>query len=161
MHRDFYQGNRNRFYQSMEPGSMAVFFSGEEVRKTNDEFYPFFSDRNFVYLTGISCKEAALLALKDQDGGAREILYLLPPDPMTERWTGTRIKPDQAQEISGIEEIRYIDTFYQDFAGFASAGNYGKVYLDLYKEEVSDRARPGHSLSKHIREQIPYLEIGN
>lgn len=161
MHRDFYQGNRNRFYQSMEPGSMAVFFSGEEVRKTNDEFYPFFSDRNFVYLTGISCKEAALLALKDQDGGAREILYILPPDPMTERWTGTRIKPDQAQEISGIEEIRYIDTFYQDFAGFASAGNYGKVYLDLYKEEVSDRDRPGHSLSKRIREQFPYLEIGN
>ena len=52
-------------------GSLLAVFSGTEVIKTNDEYYPFFADRNFVYLTGLTCKEAVLLASKDADGSVK------------------------------------------------------------------------------------------
>ena len=58
-------GNRQKLYSAMLPSSVLLIFSGNEVRKTNDEYYPFFADRNFVYLTGLDCKEAALLAVKN------------------------------------------------------------------------------------------------
>ena len=44
MDKRFYQGNRERFYQQMKEQSLLVMFSGMEVRKTNDEYYPFYMD---------------------------------------------------------------------------------------------------------------------
>lgn len=41
----------------LKEGSLALFFSGSPIRKTSDEDYLFFADRNFVYLTGIEQKE--------------------------------------------------------------------------------------------------------
>ena len=62
MEATFHAGNRQLLYSRMKPSSMLLMFSGDPVRKTNDEYYPFFADRNFVYLTGLECKEAVLLA---------------------------------------------------------------------------------------------------
>ena len=80
MDKSFYIGNRNSLYSMLPGGSLLAVFSGTEVIKTNDEYYPFFADRNFVYLTGLTCKEAVLLASKDADGSVDERLYILPPD---------------------------------------------------------------------------------
>ena len=62
MNTAYYQGNRERLYAMMPPGSLLMLFSGEEVRKTNDEYYPFFADRSFVYFTGLKCSGAAVSA---------------------------------------------------------------------------------------------------
>ena len=41
MNKDFYKGNRERLYAQLQENSLLVLFAGVEVRKTNDEFYPF------------------------------------------------------------------------------------------------------------------------
>ena len=61
MKASYYQGNRERLYAMLKPGSLLMLFSGEEIRKTNDEYYRFFAERNFVYFTGLKCKQAVLL----------------------------------------------------------------------------------------------------
>ena len=85
MERSFHEGNRQRLYGALTPGSLLAVFSGEEIRKTNDEYYPFFADRSFVYLTGLEGKEFVLLAGKDGEGTAWERLYILPPTPSAGR----------------------------------------------------------------------------
>ena len=50
MKAEFHKGNRERLYAKLPEGSLLVMFSGEEITKTNDEYYPFFADRSFVYL---------------------------------------------------------------------------------------------------------------
>lgn len=65
MEQTYYMGNRNRFCEVMESESVAVIFAGKEIRKTNDEYYPFFTDRNFLYLTGLDSKEFILMMRKD------------------------------------------------------------------------------------------------
>ena len=72
MKAEFHKGNRERLYAKLPEGSLLVMFSGEEITKTNDEYYPFFADRSFVYLTGLECKEAVLLAAKDAEGSVEE-----------------------------------------------------------------------------------------
>lgn len=161
MKAEFHKGNRKRLYEKLQDGSMAVIFSGNEVRKTNDEFYPFFADRNFVYLTGLECKKAVLLAAKDAQGSITEKLYILAPDPMAERWTGVRVKPQEAADLSGVEEIQYVDHFDREFKKFAESGNYGYLYLDLFRESVEDRDKASHLFLRYVKEYYPFLQIAN
>lgn len=140
---------------------MLAVFSGEELRKTNDEYYPFFAERNFVYLTGLECKNAVLFAVKDAEGAVSERIYLLPPDPMAERWTGARVKPQEASEISGVGDIRSCAEFRSDFDGLAPIGNYGYLYLDLYRCSNDDPDRPAHKFLRYVQQNMPYLRIGN
>ena len=91
MDKSFYIGNRQRFAASMRSGSVAVLFAGQEIRRTNDEYYPFFAQRNFVYLTGIQQKSSVLVICKDGGGTVSERLYILPGDALAERWTGRRL----------------------------------------------------------------------
>lgn len=161
MEKEFYRGNRRRLYRGMKENSLLVMFSGMEVRKTADEFYPFYTSRNFLYLTGLDGKELVFLAKKDGEGQVEEKIYILPPDLLKERWTGARIKPDRAADLSGIGDVGYVGEFAGEFHRLASSGRYQRVYLDLYKEDPSDREEPAHLLLGQIRENYPYLEIGN
>ncbi len=157
MKKEYFAGNRKRMYEQMKEHSLLVLFSGLEFRKTQDEYYPFYTERNFLYLVGIDAKQAVLLARKDGEGDVKECLYILPPDLLKERWTGERIKDRQAAEISGINEIAYTDTFEKDFRTFAASGNYHYLYLDLYKEEASDQDRASHFFWKRESTEYPYL----
>ena len=101
MDKSFHQGNRQKFYDSLENGTIALFFSGHAFRKTADEFFPFYANRNFVYLTGIEKENFVLMAEKQNDQ-VHELLFILPPDAHAERWTGRRMKADEVLERSCI-----------------------------------------------------------
>lgn len=161
MNVEFHIRKRTQLYKELEIGSMLVMFSGEEVRKTNDEYYPFFAERNFVYLTGLECKEAILFAMKDSDDSVTERLYILPPDHMVERWTGRRVTSQEASDISGVKDIFYTNQFALDFHKMAFSGNYGSIYLDLFKVELADRNRPSAQLLETVQTNYPFLTVGN
>ena len=101
----------------------------------------FFADRNFVYLTGLkTSRQAVLLAVKEAeaDGSVHEQVYILPFDAYAERWTGARVKPQEAQEISGISDIRFVDAFERDFKALAVSGRYEKLYLEMSVLSMTD-----------------------
>ena len=160
MHSDYYAFNRRRFYEHMEESSVLILFSGVEIRRSSDECYPFSPDRNFVYLTGLSCKESVFLALKD-GGAVSERLYLLPPDPMAERWTGRRITPAEAESASGVKDIRFVETFESDVQNILSSGNYGTVYLDCRKHAPQDISRLSHGFADRLAEQYPNMKTAD
>lgn len=161
MNNEYYKNNRTRLYDQMKEHSLLVLFSGTELRKTNDEYYPFYAERNFVYLTGLESKQAVLLAWKDGAGSVGERLYILPPDAMAERWTGERIKGDEAMAVSGIGAVAYTDSFEQDFHRMAACGNYAHVYLDLYKAEPADQDRASHFFFARVSKEYPHLRTEN
>jgi len=161
MDKQFHINNRKRLLERLKPHSIAAVFSGNEIRKTNDEYFPFFADRNFVYLTGLEGKNFILLMMKDGEEAFRERLYILPPDPMAERWTGRRIKPVEAEALSGISDVRYVDAFEADFHRLASAGLYENVNLDLFRVSPDDIDRPAHKLLRLVQREYPYLKIDN
>lgn len=166
MEQTFHVNNRQRLYEQMQASSILLIFSGNEVRKTNDEHYPFFADRNFVYLTGLSCKEAVLLAAKDDNGAVNERLYLLPPDAHAERWTGSRVKPEEARLIAGMEDVRTTDRFDADIHALLAGGHYSlrvghyaHLYLDLYRCDPIDRDRPAHAFLRRAQAEYPFLKV--
>ncbi len=161
MTKNFYQDNRRRLYGQMKENSLLVLFSGTEVRKTNDEFYPFYTNRSFLYLTGLDGKELVLLARKDGQGQVTEKVFLLPPDLLAERWTGLRIKSDEAAELSGVEQIGFVADFEAELHRLAASGSYEHLYLDLYRAAPSDRDAPSHRLLRRAASDYPFLKIEN
>ena len=161
MRSEYYAGNRRRLYERLSEGDLLVLFSGEEIWKTGDEMFPFFADRNFVYLTGLTCRSAVLLAGRDSCGVKWERLYLLPPDAKAERWTGARVKPQEAEAISGVKDIRSLPELDRDLNALAVGGNYGRLVLDLYRFSPAQADRPAHRLARKAQNDYPYLRIGN
>ena len=165
MQASFHTANRQAFYDQMKPASLLLVFSGEEVRKTNDEFYPFFADRNFVYLTGLDCKEAVLAAVKDDNGTVHETLYLLPPDPYAERWTGRRVKPQEATDLSGIHDIRTgawapeMHSLLTGLRRIPACSSLKHLYLDQFRQSPSDRDRPAQKFLAVVQKEYPFLRI--
>ena len=168
MDKSFHTGNRERLYAAMKPASLLVMFSGEDIRKTNDEYWPFFTDRSFYYLTGLDSHDFALLAAKDASGTVSERIYILPPDLMAERWTGRRIKPAEAEALSGVRDVRFVDQFEADLHALCAGGHYsagtsefGHIYLDLFRVSPKDIDRPAHKLLRRIQADYPFLQVEN
>ena len=158
MDKSFHQGNRQKFYDSLENGTIALFFSGHAFRKTADEFFPFYANRNFVYLTGIEKENFVLMAEKQNDQ-VHELLFILPPDAHAERWTGRRMKADEVLERSCIAETRYIDTFPAYLHMQLRTNRFDTVALDLYRCEETDEDTESFIWADRIRKDKPSINI--
>lgn len=156
MKKEFHIGNRQAFVNRIEDNSLAVFFSGDVLRKTADELYPFFTDRNFYYLTGLDSRDFVLVLAKS-NGTFSETIYILPPDLMIERWTGERIKADAAAEMSGITNIKYRSTFEDDIHRLLQSGNYKNLYLDYDKATPDEPDGNVFRFSKKVAADYPYV----
>ena len=160
MKKEFHAGNRSRLYRSMKPHSLLVLFAGKEKRKTNDEYYPFYTDRSFLYLTGLDSKEFILLAMKEEEAVTEEI-YILPADFLAERWTGTRLKEAEVAELGGFESIFPLSAFEGRFQRLAAGGSFENLYLDFHKASPQDEDTQAFVFSRLVREHYPYLRQGS
>lgn len=168
MESSFYVENRRALLARMEH-SLAVVFSGEAPRKTNDEYYPFFTNRNFIYLTGIDQCDATLLLAATGNGGTNgpngadtagsETLFIPPSDLIAERWTGTRVKGAEASAISGVKDIQFTNAFSIALDRALLSGEYSAIYLPLYKHAAGESDGPEYRLVRYLSERFPHIVI--
>ena len=87
MDRGFHEENRKELYRSLEEGTLFVCFAGRVLPQSADAEYPFFANRNFVYLTGLDGAEVHdfIFLAKKTGTGVEETIFALPPDPMAAR----------------------------------------------------------------------------
>lgn len=160
MEPQFYKGNRDAFMEKLEPGSLALFFSGSPVRKTADEDYGYFANRNFVYLTGMEQKDTVLMMEKDASG-YRETLFILPPNLIEERWTGSRMKPEEIEAVSMISSFAYKETFEEELKKVLTSGRIKKVYLDIDRMEGQVVVSAADSMEAFLKQEYPSMPIEN
>lgn len=159
MENKFYIENRKALGDSLEEGSLALFFGGKSIRKSADAFYPFYANRSFVYLTGL--EKADFILLIEKSGGVKETIFILPKDLMLERWNGRRLSPREVTAISGIENIKYTDEFTAYFHSAAMSGRFDKIGLDLYKCDKGDINAAAHDFTGELNVSYPFLKIIN
>lgn len=160
MEKSFHINNRKALYNSIKEPSLIIMFSGHAPRKTADEYYPFFANRNFVYMTGIESTNFILMAEVGEDY-AHETMFILPKDPLAERWTGRRLTSDEVKEKSGVENIEYIKDFEIKFAKAISSCKYSSLYLDFDKFTKNEPDSEAYELSKEISKLYPYINLRN
>jgi Xaa-Pro aminopeptidase len=156
MDRTFHQENRAELYRKLPSHTALVLFSGKPIRKTGDEDYLFFADRSFVYYTGIEQQESVLLAVKGEET-TQETLFMLPPDPMAERWTGIRLKPQEATDRSGVHRVEPVEGFLPTLRKLLTQG-IDTLYLDFDKlSEEEQPVRQAYFLADYLRKEFPYV----
>lgn len=160
MDKTFYINNRQRIAAHTAAGDIMLFFSGESVRKTADENYPFFTNRNFLYLTGVKQEQSALL-LHNQDSVIQERLFALKPDQAAEIWTGRRFTFDELSAMSGIavvEDISRLDRVINQLLASQPAGALWLCFDAHSSERSFDLER---EFASRIRERYPHVAIKN
>lgn len=159
----FHLENRGELYQSLRENSLFVCFAGRNIPQSADAEYAYFANRNFVYLTGLNGAEVHdfVFLAKKQGDAVEETLFVLPPDPMAERWTGRRLKPDTIRERSGVQDIQPVEKFPAAFHAAASTGKYAAVALDLWKKNAQDPDTEAYRFAHLLQADYPYLRVDN
>lgn len=160
MNKEFYRENRETLYQSVEKNSLVILFGGHAPKRSNDENYEFYANRNFLYLTNAE-QENTVLMTAVYENDVEEYLYILPPDDMAERWTGRRLKPAEIEELSGITNTRYVDAFMDSLWTYLRVKGITKVYLDFDKLDAKEPDTESYRLAKYVQKEFPFVQIKN
>lgn len=103
--------NRQRFISKMKPHSIAVFNSNDELPSNGDATYSFKQNSDLYWLTGIIQEDTMLVLYPDNpDPKYREVLVLVRPNELKEKWDGHRLRRSEAEAISGISTIVWLDS---------------------------------------------------
>jgi Xaa-Pro aminopeptidase len=103
--------NRKRFVKEMKNKSIAIFNSNDEVPSNGDALYKFQQNTNLYWLCGIEQEDTMVILYPDNpDEKYREVLVLVRPVELKEKWDGRRLRAEEAKEISGIKTVIWLDS---------------------------------------------------
>ncbi len=103
--------NRRRFVEKMEKNSIAIFNSNDELPTNGDQLHRFTQNSDLYWLTGVEQEDTMLILFPDNpDVKNREVLILLRPNELKEKWNGHLLRAHEGTAISGIKTIIWLDT---------------------------------------------------
>jgi Xaa-Pro aminopeptidase len=106
-----FKQNRQRFAREMQPDSIAIFVSNDEIPSNGDALYPFKQNSDLYWLTGIVQEDTMLVMFPDHpDPKYREVLILVRPNELKEKWDGKRLRAEEGKKISDIETVIWLDS---------------------------------------------------
>jgi Xaa-Pro aminopeptidase len=95
----------------MKPNSIAIFVSNDEVPSNGDALHPFKQNTDLYWLSGITQEDSMVILFPDNpDPLFREVLVLVRPNELKEKWDGKRLRREEATAMSGIQTIVWLDT---------------------------------------------------
>lgn len=108
---EIFINNRKRFIAKMQPNSIAVFVSNDEFPSNGDAIHSFKQNSDLYWLSGIEQEDSMVILFPNNpDPKYREVLVLVRPNEMKEKWDGKRLRAKEATAISGIQTIIWLDT---------------------------------------------------
>jgi len=111
LNQEIFIKNRERFINNMEKNSIAIFVSNDEVSSNGDATYGFKQNSDLFWLSGITQEDSMIIIFPDNpDPKYREVLVLVRPNELKEKWDGKRLRINEAQAISGIKTIVWLDS---------------------------------------------------
>jgi len=113
----------------MTPNSIAVFVSNDEWPGNGDALHPFKQNSDLYWLSGIVQEDSMVILFPDNpDAKFREVLVLVRPNELKEKWDGKRLRAEEARKISGIETIIWLDSLDALLQGWIHLAD--TIYLD-------------------------------
>jgi Xaa-Pro aminopeptidase len=95
----------------MTRNAIAIFNSNDEMVANGDSLYPYQQNSDLYWLTGILQEDSMVVLFPDNpDPKFREVLVLVRPNELKEKWDGKRLRADEAKKISGMETVVWLDS---------------------------------------------------
>ncbi len=143
---------RQEFFSDKKAPYIAVLFSGIPTENFN-------VNRNFYYYTNLKRENMILVMAKLQEGMVMSRLFIEPYDEWLAKWVGGRMKKEEASQLSGINQISYIEDFSQSIKSMIGSlrGKEITVGLDLWTSE--GKVNPALKCSKELKESFPQIKF--
>lgn len=154
MTKEVFIKNRNRLFEFMESESILVLFS----RNNNEDASKYDINRNFYYASGlIEFKD--ILVLSNLDGRNCSYIFINRFDPVEAKWVGVPFSKEEVKNITGIEDIYYLD----EFDGYLSnvLPHTKNAYFDLDRDEYVDYITEDELFSDDIADNFPEISIAS
>lgn len=109
---DLFAENRHRLGDLLPPKSVA-FLNANDIPPTNsDGTLVGVPNSDLFYLSGVEQEDSILLIAPDAiEEKHREILFLRETNEHIARWEGHKLTKEQAQKVSGIRTVMWLDEF--------------------------------------------------
>ena len=102
--------NRKRFIAKMDKNSIAIFNSNDELPMNGDALHPFVQNSDLFWLSGIEQEDTMVILFPgNPDPKYREVLVLVRPNELKEKWNGHQLRKNEGEAISGIKKIVWLD----------------------------------------------------
>ena len=102
--------NRERFVNKMKKNSIAIIVSNDEMPSNGDALYRFKQNSDLYWLSGVVQEDSLVILFPDNpDPKYREVLVLVRPNELKEKWDGKRLRASEGRDISGIQTIVWLD----------------------------------------------------
>ena len=156
---------RNNLVELMDENSVSVLFAGAPKICSEDEYFPFQSNRHFYYLTNIDQENSVLLIVKEI-GEVKTYLFIDEYSELKEKWTGKRLTDEEAKALSNIDTVYHTNDFETIFDMVLRKENnqYGritKLYLDFTPELKIKDSFSTLELKKQVEEKYPHIALDN
>lgn len=126
--------NRAKLSNKIIDGGMAVFHSNDEVPRNGDAYFTFRQQSDIYYLTGIDQEDTILVLFPSSPNPMyREMLFIKETSEQIAIWDGARLTPNQAHEVSGINNVYWYHEFWRTIhAAFLLSET---IYLNLNEND--------------------------
>ena len=154
----FFTGNREKLNESITDKDLVVLFSGIAPKSTADSHYNFLADKNYYYFTGLN-RENFALCMYRENGVIQSTLFIEKPNYDIEKWHGRKLKSQDASEISGINEVKYIEDLHSYINARIFNNKTTSIYLDLQKLSWDQEDSLAHKFSLELKNRYPFIHI--
>ena len=157
-----YNKRRQAVFDRMADNSIAVLYSGIEHHVSADEYDLFtaHANRNFFYLTGLRRDKMALV-LDKAAAEPKTTLFIEEADPAMERWYGRKVTVDEAKELSGIDNVRFIDELDGALDMIMTREDVHTAYFDTYRHQKEDLPDYNVVKANEFKTAYPGVSIRN
>ncbi len=116
---EIYRQRRNRIRTAAAGGIILWMGHGLQPRNYSDNTYPFRQNSNFLYYTGLSEPDLAMLSLTEPD---HDILFSKPASIDDIIWSGPKITQSELARAAGIDAVEDIGRLEEHLAKAAAQG---------------------------------------
>lgn len=126
--------NRKNFVARMDKNAIAIFNSNDELPSNGDALHKFKQNSDLYWLTGIDQEDTMVILFPNNpDPKFREVLVLVRPNEMKEKWDGKRLRAEEAKKISGISTILWLDSLEAVLQGWVHLAD--TIYLNTNEND--------------------------
>ena len=159
------ENRREKLFASMKENSALILFSGVGKICSEDELFPFQSNRNFFYLTNIEQDHSALIMVKGI-GERSTYLFVDEYSELKEKWTGKRLTFEQAEAISSISSVYSMNSLESMLSLILAKennqyGNISTLYVDLSPELKIGESLSTSEYANNLNAEYEHITIEN
>lgn len=143
-----YETRRRVVMEAMKDHSLGIIYADCKVC------------RNFFYLTGIERAGMILLLVKT---GSEEhaTLFIQKPDPLFEKWNGKLMTAKEAKEVSGIDQVAYLEDFETTVLRYIERSGIENLYFNLDEFSLEHTENKSTQEANRFKAHFPALHIEN